>query len=227
MVPVLALMHALVSQRDLETAVGRLNCQIAVAEEQKSGLQEKLTTLEGYLRAAQDSRIQLEAEYEGKLNKHEEVHSMQLDLAQQRNEDAHKALEDARATVKSLEEQVSTHRQEALTLRDELREAKLPSAAHTEAIDTLTAQITAFREEKTELILRARSIDSRYRTGDLVSCFLKLIAQANPSQFPRLIERGRESFHRHSDSDLAIDSRARAYCQGQRVKTSMFLHVAH
>lgn len=207
--------------------MGRLNCQIAVAEEQKSGLQEKLATLEGSMKAAQDSRIQMEAEYEGKLTKQEEAHCMQLDLARQRNEDAHKALEDARAAVKSLEEQVSAGRQEVLILRDELREAKLPSAAHKEAIDTLTMQITAFREEKTELVLRARSIDSRYRTGDLVFWLYPFNVQAHLSRFPRLTERGRESFYQHTYSDLPIGPRARACCQGQRVETSMSLRAAY
>ncbi|KAI0702888.1 hypothetical protein BC835DRAFT_23609 [Cytidiella melzeri] len=156
------------SARELEATTGKLNCQIAVLSEQKSALDGKLSDLEACVRAAQDSGMMAKAEYEDKLARQQEEYLKQLDLEQQRIGDAHNALEDARAMVKSLEEQVTASRQELSELRDELRDAKIPSPAHKEAIDALTSQITALREEKTELVLRARSIDSRYRTGDLV-----------------------------------------------------------
>lgn len=138
-----------------------------------------MNDLEATVRAVQQSGTAVKAEYEDKLVKQAEMHHVQLDkqaeahqvqlgLVQQRVDDAHNALENARSTVKSLEEEVSTSRQELLVARDEIQLAKLPSPAHKEAIDSLNAEIMALREEKTELVLRARSIDSRYRTGDLV-----------------------------------------------------------
>lgn len=142
-----------------------------------------MSSLEAATREASRTGTAVKAEYEDKLavqvevhraelEKQAEAHRMQLDLVQLRVEDAHKTLEDARSTVKSLEEEVSASRQELSAVRGELQQAKLPSPAHKEAIDTLNSEITALREENTELVLRARSIDSRYRTGNLVRCAL-------------------------------------------------------
>ncbi|KAI0773452.1 hypothetical protein BC629DRAFT_1528565 [Irpex lacteus] len=127
--------------RELESTAGKYTCQIAVLSEQKSA-------------AVQQSGTAVKAEYEDKLVKQAEMHHLNWTNRRKRIkctcDDAHNALENARSTVKSLEEEVSTSRQELL-----------------EAIDSLNAEIMALREEKTELVLRARSIDSRYRTGDL------------------------------------------------------------
>lgn len=111
----------------------------------------------------------IKADYDERIVKLEDAHRVQLELSEKRVDEVHVALEDARTVAKSHEEQVASSKQETLTLREELREARLPSPAHKETLDALTAQITALRLENTELVLRARSIDSRYRTGDLVS----------------------------------------------------------
>lgn len=100
----------------------------------------------------------------------EGAHRVQMDLAEKRVNDLHAALEDARVTVKNNEELLASSKQDILALREELRDARLPSPAHKEAVDALGAQIAALRLENTELMLRARSIGSRYRARDLV-CF--------------------------------------------------------
>ncbi|KAI0347245.1 hypothetical protein BDW22DRAFT_510605 [Trametopsis cervina] len=153
--------------RDLEATTGKMSSQIAVLAEQKSVLDAKVTDLEVAMRVAHESGTALKAEYEDKLTRQEEAHRLQLELGQHRIEDAQRALEDTRSTIKSLEEQASVSRDDITALRNELREAKLPSPAHKEAIDALTSQTSALRQENTELVLRARSIDARYRTGDL------------------------------------------------------------
>lgn len=104
-----------------------------------------------------------------RMAKQDDSNRVQLELAERRVSDVQSALDDARASLRSLEEQIASAKQEMLDLRDELREARLPDPGYKEAVDALTAQITALRLENTELVLRARSIDARYRTGDLVS----------------------------------------------------------
>lgn len=137
-------------------------------EEQKSALQSRLSDLEATVRATEETGSAMKAQYEDKLASLEEVHRIQLDSGQQRIDDAQKAFEDARLTMKGLEEQIAASRQDMAALKEELREAKLPSPAHKESLDALQAEITALRADNTELVLRARSIDARYRTGNLV-----------------------------------------------------------
>lgn len=120
------------------------------------------------MRAMQEAGSSVKAQYEDKLVAQEEMFQIQLASGQQRIDDAQKALEDTRSMLKGLEEQVAAGRQDIVALKEELREAKLPSPARKEAIDALQAETAALRTDNTELVLRARSIDARYRVGDLV-----------------------------------------------------------
>lgn len=147
---------------------GKLTCQIAVLEEQKVALATKVADLEFSARTAQETGSSMKAQYEDKLATQEDAHRIQLESAQQRIDDAQKALADVRATIRGQEEQIAASRKDITALKEELREARLPSPAHKEAVDALQIEITALRVNNTELILRARSIDARYRTGDLV-----------------------------------------------------------
>ena len=156
-------------QRELEVAMGKRDKEIALLAEQKASLLVKIEDLEASARLQREELIAIKSDYEGWVAKEGESHRLQLELAEKRVDEMHIALEDARATVRGHEEQVASAKQEMQTLREELREAMRPSPVHKEAVDALTAQITALRLENTELVLRARSIDSRYRTGDLVS----------------------------------------------------------
>lgn len=136
--------------------------------EQKSALVEKIENLEGAARLQREEMIAIKAGYDERLGEQVEAHRAQACLEEKRFDDAQRALEDGRAVMKSLEDQLSSSKQDILTLREELREGKLPSPAHKEAVDALSAQITALRLDNTELVLRARTIDARYRAGDLV-----------------------------------------------------------
>lgn len=155
-------------QREMEAASGKSTCQIAVLEEQNSSLGTKLADLEATMRVIQEAGSAVRVQYEEKLSTQEEVYRLQLASGQQRVDDSQKALEDARLRIKGLEQQVETSKQDITALREELREAKLPSPVHKEALDALAAELTALRADNTELVLRARTIDARYRTGDLV-----------------------------------------------------------
>ena len=156
-------------QRELEAVTGKRDSEIAVLSEQRTSLSAKLGDLETSALLHREELATAKADYNERIAKLEDARGVQLELAEKRVSDAHAALQDARAAIKNNEEQVAFAKQEILTLREELREARLPSPAHKEAVDALTAQITALRLENTELVLRARSIDSRYRAGDLVS----------------------------------------------------------
>ncbi|KAI0091997.1 hypothetical protein BDY19DRAFT_573185 [Irpex rosettiformis] len=207
--------------RELEGATGKLSCQIAVLSEQKSALETKMNDLEATVRATQHNVSAVKGDYEDKLakqveghsiqlEKQAEAHRVQLDLVQQRVEDAHKTIEDARSKVKSLEEELSFSRQELSAVRDDLQQAKLPSPAHKEAIDALSSEIMALREEKTEMVLRARSIDSRYRTGDLneeEKVFISTLIQTSQAIHEQeLVTKGNE-LRRRDNANKELQSR--------------------
>lgn len=129
------------------------------------------------MRLQREAVIADKAHEDDKLNKLTENHSMQLGLEQGLVRDMQKVLEDTRTVLKTLEDQLASGKAEMSTLREELKAARLPSPAHREAVDALGAQISALRLENTTLVLRTRSIDTRYRVGDLVRTWLTVSSQ--------------------------------------------------
>ena len=112
--------------------------------------------------------MDINAEHQAELQKVESTHQGQVAVLETRNLEDCKALEDARATTRTLETELASAKGTLDALRDELRQAKPPSCTHQEVIDVLNAQTMALRAENTDLMLRARNIDARYRAGDLV-----------------------------------------------------------
>ncbi|EKM59216.1 uncharacterized protein PHACADRAFT_169695 [Phanerochaete carnosa HHB-10118-sp] len=181
---------------DLEMVTGKSKVEIAVLEQEKATLQSRVNDLEGTVRAQREEITTIKADYDGRVAKQEDNSRVQLELAEKRIGDVQSALDQARASVKSFEEQIASGKQEIFTLRQELREARLPDPAHKDAIDTLTGQISALRLENTELVLRARSIDARYRTGDLneeEKTFINALIQTSQSIHEQeLVSKGNE-----------------------------------
>ena len=155
-------------QRDLESATGKLACEIAVLKEQRFALDARIKSLEDEAQLQQQTASVLKTEYHAKLEEQETTFRNQLTLATGRADDIKSALEEAQATCEGLEAQMTAEKKLVTLLQEELREAKLPSSTHQEAVNTLNAQIMALRSENTDLVLRARNIDARYKTGDLV-----------------------------------------------------------
>ncbi len=129
------------------------------------------------MRLQRETVIADKAHEDDKLSKLMENHSMQLGLEQGRVHDMQKVLEDTRTVLKTLEDQFASGKAEMSILREELKAARLPSPAHQEAVDALGAQISALRLENTALVLRTRSIDTRYRVGDLVRTWVTVSSQ--------------------------------------------------
>ncbi|GJE84222.1 hypothetical protein PsYK624_002980 [Phanerochaete sordida] len=181
---------------DLEAATGRLKVEIAVLEQERAALQSTVQELEAAVHAHREELITIRADYDGRVKKQENNNRMHLELAEKRAGDLQSALDESRASVKSLEEQIASGKQEILAVRDELRDARLPDPAHKEALDALASQVTALRLENTELVLRARSIDARYRTGDLneeEKTFINTLVQTSQSIHEQeLVSKGNE-----------------------------------
>jgi hypothetical protein len=133
-------------------------------------LQTKISDLEMTSRIRQEETIVMKTEFDERVAKQAEAHRVQLELSEKRVGDMQTALVDARGVIKNQEEQLAIGKQEIIASREELREARLPDPAHKETVDMLTRQCTALRVENTELVLRSRTIDARYRIGDLVRC---------------------------------------------------------
>lgn len=156
-------------QRDLEAITQKSEREIAVLTERKAALEVRINDLEDAARLQDQATAVMKAEYDAKLLEQETAFHRQLAQETSRVDDIGKALGEAHATREGLEAQVVTEKNLVALLQEELREAKLPSSAHQEVVDTLNAQIVALRSENTELMLRARNIDARCKAGDLVN----------------------------------------------------------
>ncbi|KAJ3554635.1 hypothetical protein NM688_g3003 [Phlebia brevispora] len=183
-------------QRDLEAATGKLECQIAVLTEQKTVLQAKINDLEDVARQQDQAMASMKAEYDARLCEQEDTLHRQLAAVTERANDTQKALEEVRAVLTASEAQLLSKKEAMTTLQEQLREAKSPSTAHQEAVDTLNAQIMALRSENASLTSRARDIDERYKAGDLneeEKTFINtLICTSQAIHEQALVEKGNE-----------------------------------
>lgn len=193
--------HIEFSQRELEAAAGKYEREIAVLSEQKSVLQVKIRDFEEATHLQEQATIAIKVEYEAKLRQQDKNHQSQLVSESERTNSAQTALADMQVTVNSLEVQLASGKDEIASLKDELKQAKLPSPAHQETVDVLNAQIAALRSENTDILLRTRNIDTRWRAGDLVR--LKLVVETRVLTL-EFAERGRKVVRQYLDTHITI-----------------------
>lgn len=142
--------------------------QTAVFAEQKLSLETKIVDLQQAAVAAQEGYNNMRADYEARLLKQEESYGVQIKLSDKRAEDSQKLLDETRATCRSLQDQASNTSQELARLRDDLQKEKMCSIQQKESSDTVGAQLMSLKQENAELVLRAKSLQARYKRGDLV-----------------------------------------------------------
>ncbi|KAL6309669.1 hypothetical protein BKA93DRAFT_821394 [Sparassis latifolia] len=153
--------------RDFETAVAKLNCDIVSLDQQKLHLQSKIDDLSEHLKRQEEASLALKTEHAGQLKHQDEMFRMRLEAEEKRAGRAERELDTSQVLTESLREKLSGHADEIHCLREELKKAKLPSPAHEAELKTLRSEIDALQTAKEKLLERAKTIDIRYRKGDL------------------------------------------------------------
>lgn len=155
-------------QRDLESTVGKLKCDIALSKEQNSTLESKMKDLESEVNRREEFVLAMKELYEGRMKDQAETCSARIEAEAKRAGRIEDELELARASAQALQDKLSVSLNEAQSLREQLNQAKLPSPLHMDEVNSLKSALRILEAEKHRLLERAKTVEIRYRQGDLV-----------------------------------------------------------
>lgn len=156
------------------------------------------------LRREEASSRAMQEEQSGRLRQQESMSVARLEAEAKRSEQLTRDLEEARTRTNSAEERIKGLDEELRDLRDQLQVARLPSPETEADLRTLRSRVATLEAAEMKSTLRAKTIDSRYRVGDLVRCSIVLL-QDRVSNHPAAERRGKD-IRAYSDSDIASHS---------------------
>ncbi|TFK91494.1 hypothetical protein K466DRAFT_643900 [Polyporus arcularius HHB13444] len=153
--------------KTLAEATAKLDREISVLQEQKLGLQATMEVMQEALRREEASSRAMQEEQSGRLRQQESMSVARLEAEAKRSEQLTRDLEEARTRTNSAEERIKGLDEELRDLRDQLQVARLPSPETEADLRTLRSRVATLEAAEMKSTLRAKTIDSRYRVGDL------------------------------------------------------------
>ena len=195
-------------QREVEALNGKHACDIAVLNEQKATLQEKLAALEAHSQELKASTAVEKADHESKLNQQQMIHEAALNRELKRINTLEDELQATRAGERDMSLQVSEMSKQVQDLEEQLRQEKIVASTSQAAAESqmadLKQQVDQLTEEQTALVDRAKTIETRYRSGDLVhiinAAFFIYCSNLTPAG------RLRKSLHKRSSQNYTVGS---------------------
>ncbi|KAJ7497739.1 hypothetical protein FB451DRAFT_1212581 [Mycena latifolia] len=152
----------------LESAVGKLNVEIAVLGEQKAHLQATLNQVTEEAATQRAGFLGASVDYENKLHKQEETHGKLVEAEARRAAAAERDAADAKRLVDDLTQQVESRRAEVEDVKKKTREAASRENMGMEGeVIILRARLEELEGENSSLQHRARILNQRYKDGDL------------------------------------------------------------
>ena len=153
-----------VQQETLATVRTKMEGDMSVLEEQKRSLQVTMNEMSASIQRQDAAFALMKDEYNDRLNQQAEALKYGQDCLKQLTDDRN----EAQARCTAAENQIKSLEDESRDLRVQLQAAHLPSPETEAELRTLRSQIATLESEQLRSTLRARTIDSRYRSGDLV-----------------------------------------------------------
>ncbi|RDX55571.1 hypothetical protein OH76DRAFT_1452530 [Lentinus brumalis] len=153
--------------KTLAEATAKLEREISVLQEQKLGLQATMEVMQEALRREEASSRAMQEEQSGRLRQQESMSVARLEAEAKRSAQLTRDLEEARSRTNSAEERIKGLDEELRDLRDQLQVARLPSPETEADLRTLRSRVATLEAAEMKSTLRAKTIDSRYRVGDL------------------------------------------------------------
>ncbi|KAJ6494953.1 hypothetical protein DFH09DRAFT_1206052 [Mycena vulgaris] len=152
----------------LESAVGKLNVEIAVLREQKAHLQATLNQVMEDAATQRAGFLGASVDYENKLHKQEETHAKLVQGEERRAVAAERDAADATRLVEDLMQQVESGRAELEDAKKKARDvASRESVGMEGEVVVLRARLEELEAENSRLEHRARMLNKRYKDGDL------------------------------------------------------------
>ncbi|KAF7357779.1 hypothetical protein MVEN_00823900 [Mycena venus] len=152
----------------LESAVGKLNVELALLREQKANIQASLNQVTEDAATQRASFLGVSVDYENKLSKQEETHGKLIQAEERRAIAAEREAADAKQKVEDLMQQIESGRAELEDVKRKAREAASRESMGVEGeVVVLRARLEELEGENSRLQHRARTLNQRYKDGDL------------------------------------------------------------
>ncbi|KAI0638145.1 hypothetical protein C8Q77DRAFT_1048544 [Trametes polyzona] len=151
----------------LSESTAKLKQEIAVLQEQKLGLQATIDVMSTALERHEKTLQMVHEEHVDRLKELNAVHTDRLLQEEKRVKELAGDLADAKTRIASSEVHVSRLEDGISDLRRQLEEARLPSPETEAELRTLRSQVATLEAADMRNTVRAKTIESRYRTGDL------------------------------------------------------------
>ncbi|KAI0375592.1 hypothetical protein BV20DRAFT_1047883 [Pilatotrama ljubarskyi] len=158
--------EALHAKQFTETTA-KLEQEIAVLREQKLGLQATIDGMTTAVKRQEQTFEILRGEHADRIKELGEMHETRLKQEEKHIQELTENLVDARGRISSSEANCTRLEDEICDLRSQLREAQLPSPDAEAELRALRTRVATLEATDMRNTLRARTIESRYRTGDL------------------------------------------------------------
>ncbi|KAI9063290.1 hypothetical protein FKP32DRAFT_744668 [Trametes sanguinea] len=139
----------------------------AILQEQKLGLQRTMDILEAALKRQEDALQALKEEHATHLRELDAVHVARAAEQDKHTQQLISELTDCRLRINPAEEYANRTEAELREMRSQLTAAQMPSPELEAELRDLRSQVTALESTDMKNTLRAKTIESRYRTGDL------------------------------------------------------------
>ncbi|KAI0719599.1 hypothetical protein C8T65DRAFT_716396 [Cerioporus squamosus] len=153
--------------KTLAEATAKLEREISVLHQQKLGLQATMEVMQEALRREEASSRAMQEEQSDRLRQQESMSAARLEAEVKRSEQLVRDCEEARTRFSSSEERIKGLEEELRQLRDQLQVARLPSPETEAELRSLRTRVATLEAAEMKSTLRAKTIDARYRVGDL------------------------------------------------------------
>ncbi|THH32922.1 hypothetical protein EUX98_g1277 [Antrodiella citrinella] len=165
------MLEAGLQERTLESETGKLKCDVAVLDQQNATLQEKIADLQAAVAEAKQAATADKAEHDAKLRQHDDAHRGVLERELERIKDVEAELHNARSGEQTLTVQVLDLTNQVQDFKTQLRDTEC-SASETQTradceLADLRSQVVQLQAENAELLGRSKTLEPRYRAGDL------------------------------------------------------------
>ncbi|EIW62000.1 uncharacterized protein TRAVEDRAFT_44832 [Trametes versicolor FP-101664 SS1] len=153
--------------KQLADVTARLEQEIAILREQKLGSQATIDVMNAALKRHERTLQVMQEEHADRLKEQSASHVERLHQEEKHLQQLVDNLADSRARIESSEGNVRRLEGEIVGLRLELKEAQLPSPETEAELRTLRSRVSTLEGAEMMNTVRAKTIESRYRTGDL------------------------------------------------------------
>ncbi|KAL7282377.1 hypothetical protein ACG7TL_003847 [Trametes sanguinea] len=153
--------------KQMAEITGKYEQDNAVLQEQKLGLERTIEVLETAVKRQEVALQALKEEHATHLRELDAAHAARASEQDKHTQQLINELADCRLRINSAEEYASRTEVELREMRSQLTAAQVPSPEVEAELRDLRSQVTALEATDMKKTLRAKTIESRYRTGDL------------------------------------------------------------